>query len=358
MPRFHSPKLHKVSTGAFMLALLAACNVELMPMPEPTGVSFSHQGLNGHEIIRLYQSSDRLLAATDQGLYTKAANTEWQAAGLTGKIVLDIAILDEGHYVASVREEDDEGIFTYSLQESTNAGQSWQVLTHNFGGEDPEGVFGLHYDSTNNALYATGVEALAVSYDAGREWQLLSGFWGGFGQRKSIVTRNPATNEIWYGGQNALEQMVLERYSLDTQDEQSFRDLLPSPSVIYGIRFDPENDLGVYVSGEGGLLKTEDNGESWEALIDDVDYRFYYDLAIDPQDPHTLYTGGWTKRWEMPQPLILEISKDGGATWTQHRYPDNQLYGGVRSILSTSEDDKTAVYLGLYGGGIMKVTVD
>lgn len=345
----------KVLLLAFLIVVVTACDgIDVIGSDrEPR---FDHHGLHGHVVNRLYTYDNRILAGTDQGLYLKAADSDWTMTALPAGEVLDIALIGAGHYLVSLRESD-QGIFNDRLMETTDGGETWQSVEHNFGGEEAaQAIYGLYYDSYNNALYATGVQVLAASYDNGRSWEVLSGEWDAFGQRNSIVRHNPATNEIWYGGQNAIEQMVLERYSLDTQDLERFPDLLPSPAVIYGIQFDPNNDLGVYVSGEGGILKTEDNGEQWRTLIGDVDYRFYFDLALDPNDPQTLYTGGWDKGWDDPQPLIFEISRDDGHSWEQYEYPSDDLFGGVRSILATTEDNTTVVYLGLYGGGIMKVT--
>lgn len=337
----------------FTFVALSGCGAADGPGGGQSAVSFHHEGLDGHEVVHLYEHNNNVFAATDKGLYVRAGTGQWQSAGLEQVHVFDVAFFGAEHFIASVRETVDE-VWMDDLVETLDGGETWQAITHNFGGEDMETVFGLHYDSDNNALYATGREALAVSYDEGRSWELLSGIWGGFAQPKNALNRNPASNEIWYGGQNAIEQMVLRRYSVDTGDEVSFPDLLPSPSVIFGIRFDPENDLGVYASGEGGVVKTEDNGESWTPLMGDVDHRFYFDLAIDPQDPQTLYTGGWNKNWETPQPLILEISHDGGVHWVKHRHPSDTLFGGVRSILATTDENQTVLYLGLYGGGIMR----
>lgn len=348
----------KILLCAFLVTLLGACesNDGDNPSENDHVVTFNHEGLDGREIVHLYEHNTELFAATDQGLFTRSEDGQWQSAGLSQAEILDIAFIGTDHYIASVRQIIDDPT-SAALMETTDGGQTWQTIEHNFGGDVSETIYALHYDGDNNALYATGVDALAASYDEGRTWELLSGIWGGFGQPLRVVKRNPATNEIWYGGQNAIEQMVLRRYSLDTQEEVSFPDLLPSPAVIYSIHFDSENDYGVYVSGEGGVLKTENNGEDWRTLIGDVNHRFYFDLAIDPLDPDTLYTGGWDKNWETPQPLIFEMSTDDGNSWTEHRHPSDELFGGVRSILATTELGVTVVYLGLYGGGIMKVTI-
>lgn len=321
-------------------------------------VGFEHDGLSDHVVSHLYQHDARYFAATNQGLYTKLIGEQWQSAGLAQMQVQvhDVAIITDNHYIASVRETID-GVPNDRLVETVDGGVTWQTIEHNFGGESPKTVYALAYDEFSNALYATGVQALAASYDDGRSWQLLNGMWDAFGQPMHEVEYNPLTNEIWYGGQNAIEQMVLVRYSLNTGEAQRFSDLLPSPSVIYDIEFHPTEDNTVYVSGEGGVLKTETNGDSWTTLIGEVDHRFYFDLELDPLSPEILYTGGWDKGVEGPQPLILEISTDGGNTWTQHRPASDTPFGGVRSVLTTVEAGVAVVYLGLQGGGVMRAVM-
>lgn len=337
------------------LFFLASCGSD--DKPPKADFSIEPDGLQGRIVLRLYEHDGQLFAATDRGLYSKVKGSgRWQAKGLADSEVLDIAFLDDEHFLASTSRLVDE-IAQYDLQETTDGGATWAAVTHNFGGDtDREAIHGLHYDDDNNALYATGIEVLARSLDEGRNWEILSGEWHGFGQRKTIVKRNPATNEIWYGGQNALEQLVLRVYSLDTEEERSYSDLLPNPSVIYGIQFDATNDQRVLASGEGGVLESTDNGETWTNLLGDVDYRFYFDVALDPDDPQTLYTAGWDKNWDTPQPLILEISKNGGTNWSKYLYPSQSLFGGVRSLLAVKEGERTVLYLGLYRGGIMKVS--
>ncbi len=341
--------------GVILVLLLTACGSDDLPRP---AITFEHNGLDGRIITRLYTNEQTLLAATDRGFYRKVIGQRaWVAAGLLDREVLDLAIIAPNHYLATT-ERLSKDTFEYRLYETLNGGNTWQEITHNFGGDEGiEAIYGLHYDDDNNALYATGTEALGVSYDEGRSWQLLSGIWQGFGQRKTIVKRNPATNEIWYGGQNALEQLVLNVYSLDTKELRTYRDLLPNPSVIYGIQFDKARPDWVLVSGEGGVLASDNRGAKWRTLIGNVDYRFYFDVAIDPSAPAKLYTAGWDKNWDTPQPLIFEVSEDGGQRWKKYRHNDPALFGGARSMIAVVEGGKTRVYLGLYRGGIMKVTM-
>lgn len=344
-----------LSLSIFLVLLLSACGGS-SDLPKPS-MTLEYEGLDGRIITRLYQDEQNLLAATDRGLYLKQQDSTWQLAGLEEREILDVAVMAPGHYLATTELLSGD-VLEYRLFETLNGGQSWQEITHNFGGDEgPEAIYGLHYDADNRALYATGIESLAASYDEGRSWVLLEGLWHAFGQRKAIVKRNPATNEIWFGGQNAFEQLVLRVYSLDTGELRGYSDLLPNPSVIYGIQFDPARPDWVLVSGEGGVLSSSDRGANWTTLIGDVDYRFYFDVAIDPQNPNRLYTGGWDKNWDSPQQLVFEVSADGGANWKQYAYSDPTFFGGVRSMISVVEKGKTRVYLGLYRGGVMKVTI-
>lgn len=92
-------------------------------------------------------------------------------------------------------------------------------------------------------------------------------------------------------------------------------------------------------------------------MLEDVGYRFYFDVALDPENPQILYTGGWDKVGDSPQPLIFEVSRDGGVTWEEYKYPSDILYGGVTSVIAVKEGADTVVYLGLYGGGIVKAVM-
>lgn len=84
---------------------------------------------------------------------------------------------------------------------------------------------------------------------------------------------------------------------------------------------DPLNPLNpdrVIASGEGGILLTLDNGESWTAPLGDVDFRFYFKAVLDPQNSNAIYTASWVKDFDNPQPFVLEVSRDGGRSWSMH----------------------------------------
>jgi photosystem II stability/assembly factor-like uncharacterized protein len=101
---------------------------------------------------------------------------------------------------------------------------------------------------------------------------------------------------------------------------------------IARIVIDSENTDTVYVCAMGhlwdaneerGLYKTTDAGESWENVLYVDEDTGCSDVAIDPQDPNTLYAGMWQFR-RYPDFFDsggagsgLFKTTDGGATWAE-----------------------------------------
>jgi photosystem II stability/assembly factor-like uncharacterized protein len=134
----------------------------------------------------------------------------------------------------------------------------------------------------------------------------------------------------------------------------SYPGLMPNPSVTKAIRFVPGQPQRVIVGGEGGLVQTVDNGARWTRLLD-ADYRFHFDVLQDPQRPARFVTAGWSKNFDDPQPLVVQISDDDGRSWRRLQHPDNRLFGGVWSMAVAVENGRTVYTLGLYKGGAMRL---
>lgn len=326
--------------------------------PEPPPASpfvFTHQGMNGRVVERLYQQQDKLLALTDDGLYQQQQDS-WQLLGLKGYMLRDLAFVDDQHWLAAVTKQDEEGMQSHEMHETFNAGASWQEVRRPFGRDgEHEGVYALQYDKVQKRLYGTGISVLAASDDFGISWQVLQGFWGGFGQPKSALGLAPDRSKIWWGGQGAIEDGVLFSYRFADGVEQMFQKLLPDPSVYYNVRFAGNN---IYACGEGGIVVSDNQGDSWKNLLPDSNYRFFFDVMIDPRRNNRLYTAGWDKKYEEPQPLILQWSDDAGQSWQRLQYQSAaDFYGGVRSMLLVQRQQQTYLYLGLFKGGVMQVRV-
>jgi hypothetical protein len=334
--------------------LLIACNGSVdvgtpAPAPDPTP-QFSPAGLDEHIIHRLISDQERLFAGTDQGLYLLQQDQQWQRLTDQEWEILDLAVISDAQLLVSY-------VFRggYYLAESIDSGQSWQIVEHNFGGGTQDPVRRMQYHQ--GKLYAVGYNVLAVSGDSGRNWQILAGSWNAFATGMSALSVNSNGIDIWYGGQGAIENPLLMHFSTDDMAYEEFPgidQLLPVPSTVKSIVFDPDLQHILFVSGEGGIIKTSDNGETWQALNTNDNSRFYFDLILDPADKDILYTAGWNKNFDQPQPLILEVSKDGGQHWQSFEHPDNDLFGGVYSMTMHQQE----LYLGLYKGGVMRVSTE
>lgn len=210
--------------------------------PPVTPVEFRHEGLDGRVVTRINRHEDRLFAATDDGLFGKTIGQEqWESLGLADHKVQDIAILSGEHWLAAVFASSPTAFLEPQLLETVNGGANWLPVEHDFGGQpvSGEGIYALHYDAENGRLYATGIDALALSEDLGRSWDLLAGSWDVLAQPKKALNRNPARDQVWFGGQNAIEEMVLRRHDLGTGETEEFPLLLPTPATIKGITLDP-----------------------------------------------------------------------------------------------------------------------
>ncbi|GGD51350.1 WD40/YVTN/BNR-like repeat-containing protein [Lacimicrobium alkaliphilum] len=348
----------KVISLIVSILFLAACNSSedgkaSIPEPDPTP-EFTSQGLDGHIIHRLISTPQQLYAGTDQGLYVSQQEGQWQRLTEQNWEVMDLAIVDDTRLLVSYKID-----AKFFLAESTDSGQTWQIPQSDFGGTDQqsqglsEPIRRMQYHQ--DKLYGVGYNVLAVSEDFGRNWQLLAGSWNGFATGMSALTVNSNGVDIWYGGQGAIENPLLMHYRTDNMTYEAFPDideLLSVPSTVKGIVFAPDSSHTLFVSGEGGIIKSSDNGETWQALNTNDNSRFYFDLVLDPDNKDILYTAGWNKNFEDPQSLIVEISEDGGQSWESYQHPDNDLFGGVFSMVIHQQQ----LYLGLYKGGVMQVT--
>ena len=132
------------------------------------------------------------------------------------------------------------------------------------------------------------------------------------------------------------------------------------------LAIDPQNPSTLY-AGTVGLFKSTDGGTSWT----EADYGLPVDLAgpygvgvlaIDPQNPSTLYAGT-NVNISLEDLGGIFKSTDGGASWTEADYGlppfPNGFYVGARS-LAVDPRNRNTVYTGLYFlgiyGGVFKST--
>jgi photosystem II stability/assembly factor-like uncharacterized protein len=358
------PRIAISSIFALLVSLVAACSGDNSPVvtpppplppPPPPQAIFIHEGLDGLTVHRIKQNNNSLFAATDTGLFSKPIGQDsWHTLGLDDSNIHDIVFINDEHWLAAVSDVGPLPNVNPQLLETVNGGSNWLQVDNDLGGVASVGMQALFYDSINMRLFATAWNALAVSNDVGRTWRLLDG-------NLDVLTAlgalnwNEAMDQVWVGGQNNIEEMLLRRFDLQTGESGLFESLLPPPAAIKGITFDRNNPDRILASGEPGILQSLDNGDNWSILLSNEDARFYFETELDSEDSQIIYTAGWTKNFDDPQPLIIEVSRDGGANWVQYAHDDPNLFGGVWSLHAVSENNETVIYAGLFRGGIVKV---
>lgn len=355
--------------GRFMISVLTltlvACSSDDADAPSNRAVIFESIGLNGRIVYRIWPIQGDLIAATDRGLHRFRQGQGWTLLGSAQWRILDWVVLSDGRWLISTADGGDyEPITHYEMFESQNQGVSWSPVAHDFGGVEvgqPSDDRPYRLLRNGDDVYATGADVLAQSSDGGRHWSLLSGVWQGFATGLRALALAPDGRSLWYGGQGGFENLVLQRFDLVEGESLPLGDLsllLPAPSVVKGIDFDRRDSRRVFISGEGGIVQSRDEGQTWQGLLLNTESRFYFGIQTDARAAGTLYTAGWAEQPDEPQPLVLEISTNDGLSWQRYRHPSSSLWGGVYSMTSRLENGETVLYLGLFKGGVMRVTFD
>lgn len=321
-------------------------------------VTWTKLGLDGKTVHELKIVNNTLFAASSGGLFKRSLNNTsgFSLIGFDGKNVQAIAPISEQHILASLvdRANHTEPPVLY---ETTNGGETWQEIENNFGGIDQEVILDIEVHPTdNNIIYATGWQVVAKSTDQGVTWHPIWGDWGGFGTGTSVVAIDPTNNEhVWAGGQGGIENGYL-MYIEPENEWFQWTGLVENPTVVKEIIFDATNPGHVYAGFEGALIRTRNNGNSWESLIESEENRFFFGIGLTHFDPERIYTAGWLKRFDDPQPLKLFYSNDHGSTWKTLDFTDED-FGGVYDLKIIPGEDHDRVFLGLYKGGVYEVIV-
>ncbi|HEV8383679.1 MAG TPA: hypothetical protein VGQ11_02325 [Candidatus Acidoferrales bacterium] len=152
----------------------------------------------------------------------------------------------------------------------------------------------------------------------------------------TLDPKNPSI--VWVGtGENNSQRSVGYGDGVYRSEDggRTWRNMgLKNSEHIGKIIVDPRDSNVVYVAAQGplwgpggdrGLYKTTDGGKTWKAVLTISENTGVTDIAMDPQNPDTIYAAAWQRRrhvWTLinggPE-SGLHKSVDGGATWTKLR---------------------------------------
>lgn len=339
-----------------LIFLMSFCKQDdLQPVSD---IEWKHHGLSNHIINKIQIYKNKIYVATDKGFFVKHKNDlsqNWQLLGFQSKACQSFLLINENEIIVSLVNRQDHtqtGLF-----KTTNGGNTWTDFTNGFGGgEDIEPVFDISVNTEDSSIfYAVGSYVVARSTDKGLSWNPVFGEWQGFASGMAFVKANPYNpTDVWAGGQNAIEQSFLLYSSIGGNDWAHWLNLVDAPSVPKEIAFHPTKQQEVYAGFEGALIKSPDNGETWETLIESDESKFFFGIGINKIKPNRIYAAGWLKRFDEPQPFIIYASKDGGKNWQEHKY-ENEAFGGVYDMELISENENDKLYIGLYKGGVYEV---
>jgi hypothetical protein len=321
-------------------------------------------GLAGKTVNKLDVSQTTLIAATDDGVYYKEFSQKcWNSSNLKTKNVTTILRINSSILICSTTQALDN-ISMPQLHKSTDNGKTWSLIQNNFTGNNRQFVKSLAYNPNSNTLYAGGNGVIASSVNGGSNWTLIYGEWNAISRPFLELAINLTNNEVWAGGQNALDMQVVVRFAQNGNILGEWGNLIPAPSTVEKIIIKNGSSTTLLMGGEDGILKSTDNGMNWENIyqVPNQFGRFYFGLTYDEMKPNRIIAASWDKNFALPQPLILHISEDNGQTWkvvtTEGISNFESLFGGTRTMVQKQENGKTVLYLGLWKGGVYKAIIE
>ncbi|HXG68939.1 MAG TPA: glycosyl hydrolase [Blastocatellia bacterium] len=240
-------------------------------------------------------------------------------------------------------------------------------------------VVGFAVDPNDRSRYYVAAASGGVwkTTNSGTTWTPVFDDQGSYSIGTVVLDpKNPLT--VWVGtGENNSQRSVSYGDGVYRSDDggKSWKNVgLKASEHIGRIVLDPRNSEVVYVAAQGplwgpggdrGLFKTTDGGKTWKNILSISENTGVTDVAIDPNNPDTLYAASYQRRrhvWTLinggPESAIYK-STDAGATW-------NKLRAGLPSVdmgrigLAISPADTNVLYATIEAadrmGGIFRST--
>ncbi len=164
--------------------------------------------------------------------------------------------------------------------------------------------------------------AIYRSEDGGISWTVVYGDPEAGAPRVNVITFNSSyLNKVWGGGGTGRGLP----YAVRSSDNGETWDLLyPLPPLgpygkdneVHSIVVDPVNSGIIYLGMIGLVMKTTDNGDTWQKVLGWEDgIHSILGLVINPYDVDELFATG----------LRLYRTDNGGKTWQKKMSPDGRI---------------------------------
>ncbi|MEM3872549.1 MAG: hypothetical protein QXE05_08320, partial [Nitrososphaeria archaeon] len=221
----------------------------------------------------------------------------------------------------------DDGIW-----KSLDGGKAWQKLENFSGGFfcfDPVNSNIIYYGEQGGNLYKTT--------DSGQHWTLIKKFEGS--GRTTVLVDKDNPNAIYIGA----EYLGFYKSTDGGKTWQIKENQLYKKQVVM-LRMDPTNNKTLFACGLGdmGVYKSTDGGETWKNVYNTGSF---WDIAIALNKPQNLIAA------EVCCGILR--STNYGETWQEIRpleRPNNYYTVAISPL------DSNIVFLGSWGGGILKST--
>ena len=321
---------------AVVIASTAASGALSAPrdIHDSAGHGPSKRGLSAFAINP--QNPEVVYAGSGNGVFKSTdGGVNWQAvnAGLTERYVFDLGI-DQRH-PAVLYAATSSGVF-----KSTNAARSWR-RTRGLTTIDTVSL-ALH-PRDSRVVYAATDEGVYKSIDAGASWRKTTTDPNAVRVfTVALDPRHPATVYAGSGGGvfkstdagRSWEARNVGLFANETPDEHSLVE-----GNVSGIVVNPRRPRSLFLGYARGVLKSTDGASTWRPVNTGLSKRFVGSLAIDPEQPQTLYTGTYSS------PGLYKTT-DGGRHWSAIGPP------GKGNVLALAIDPTrpATVYVGMFDG--------
>jgi photosystem II stability/assembly factor-like uncharacterized protein len=229
-----------------------------------------------------------------------------------------------------VAPDDPKRIFLgthFGLFESADGGNKWRA-TNAFEGD------AMNLARTKDAtLYAAGHQLFKRSSDGGKTWEdvplddAISETRAMDGEKSVDIhgfAIDPVTDALYVAAAN-------RGLFRSTDDARSFTKLSDTGAAAMGVAVAGDDPLRIYLGdARQGLLVSDNEGKSWEALQEGVT-----SVAVHPSADKHLLAGG----------QALYVSQDGGKSFT----PVLENEAGIGPVTFAPSDPKIAYAIGLDG---------